>query len=153
MTAITEGKPGVRALWGRFWNRNLNINWLLLALLIWPAMTLVINLVARTLYGPASYPIFSLLGQPWMFFPGTFVSGLVVAIREEFGWRGYMLPRLQSRWSALTSSLILGVFGAPAHLANWLMPPGDPIRTASFWAFAVQMILTSCIFTWIFNNT
>jgi membrane protease YdiL (CAAX protease family) len=115
----------------------LSIKWLLIALLIWPAMTLVINPVARTLDGPASYPIFSFLGQPWMFFPGTFLNGLVVGIRKEFGRRGYMLPRLQSRWSALISSLILGVFWAPAHLANWFVPPGDPIRTDSFWAFAV----------------
>ena len=34
MTAIAEGKPGVRALWGRFWNRSLRFKWLIVALLL-----------------------------------------------------------------------------------------------------------------------
>jgi membrane protease YdiL (CAAX protease family) len=36
-----------------------------------------------------------------MFFLGPF--------SEEFGWRGFALDRLLARWSALPSSLILGV--------------------------------------------
>lgn len=33
----------------------------------------------------------------------------LVPILEELGWRGYVLDRLQERYNALTSSLILGV--------------------------------------------
>ena len=51
VTGITEGKPGVRALWKRFWNRNLSIKWLLVALLLNPAIRLVASLVNRTLEG------------------------------------------------------------------------------------------------------
>jgi hypothetical protein len=47
VTALTEGKSGVRALWRRFWNRNLSIKWLLVTLLILPALQLVANLVTR----------------------------------------------------------------------------------------------------------
>jgi hypothetical protein len=47
MTVITEGKPGVRALWRRFWNRNLSIKWLLVILLILPALRLIANFVSR----------------------------------------------------------------------------------------------------------
>jgi membrane protease YdiL (CAAX protease family) len=34
--------------------------------------------------------------------------GLSAALIEEFGWRRYALPRLETRHSALVASLILG---------------------------------------------
>jgi membrane protease YdiL (CAAX protease family) len=153
LTAISDGKRGVRELWGRFWNRNLSVQWLLIALLIWPVVGLGINLIARVLDGNPTYPIFSFLDKSWTFLLSAFLFGLFVGLREEFGWRGYALPRLQSRWNALTSSIILGVFWALAHLANWFMPPGSSSRDYPFWEFLVQIILTSIVYTWIFNNT
>ena len=33
------------------------------------------------------------------------------------------------------------------------MPPGNPNREDSFWAFAIQIILACILYTWIFNNT
>jgi len=152
LTAITEGKQGVKAWVGRFWKGKLSIKWLLIATLLWPAICLVINLLERTLEGDASYPLFSFIGKPWTYFPSAFFDVLLIAIFEEFCWRGYALPRLQVRWNALTSSLIVGAFWALMHLPNWFMPPGDPSRTYSFWNFAVQIILTSILYTWIFNN-
>ena len=153
LTAVSDGKQGVKALWGRLWNRNTSIKWLLASLLIWPAVAMAINLIARTVEGHASYPVFSFLGQPWTYFPGVFLNGLLIVIIEEFGWRGYVLPRLQTRWSALTSSIIVGVFWSLSHLANWFMPPGDPSRSDSFWTFAIQVILASILYAWLFNNT
>jgi hypothetical protein len=45
MTAITEGKSGVKALWRGFWNRNLSLKWLLVTLLSYEVLRLVANLV------------------------------------------------------------------------------------------------------------
>jgi membrane protease YdiL (CAAX protease family) len=153
LTAIADGKQGVKVLVGRLWNRQMSIRWLLVSLLLWPAVFLVINLTARTLEGHATVPIFSFVGRPWTVFPSAYLAGLLIVIVEEFGWRGYVLPRLQVRWNALTSSLILGVFWALTHLPNWFMPPGDPNREDSFWAFAIQIVLACILYTWIFNNT
>jgi uncharacterized protein len=146
MTRITEGKPGVHALWRRFWNRNLSIRWLLVVLLINPVIRLVASLIDRTLSGQ-TYPLLTPAVLP------TFIYGLFIGIQEEFGWRGYALPRFQAKWNALTSSLILGAIWAPYHLGNWLLPPGDPRRTDNFWEFAVWLMCLSIMSTWIFNNT
>jgi membrane protease YdiL (CAAX protease family) len=146
MTRITGGKPGVQALWRRFWNRNLSIRWLLVVLLINPVIRLVASLIDRTLSGQ-TYPLLIPDVLP------TFIGGLFMGIQEEFGWRGYVLPRFQAKWNALTSSLILGAIWAPYHLGKWILPPGDPRRTDNFWEFTVWIICLSILSTWIFNNT
>jgi hypothetical protein len=70
MTAFTEGRSGVRTLWRRFWNRNLSIRWLLVTLLIFPALALAVNLVSRTLDGQAySGHHLGCLAPPYVFYP------------------------------------------------------------------------------------
>ncbi|MCX7854274.1 MAG: CPBP family intramembrane metalloprotease, partial [Caldilineales bacterium] len=74
--------------------------------------------------------------------------------QEEFGWRGYALPRLQSRFDALTSSVILGFFWWLWHLPAVFIPgrfmTDDPVV---FLSLLVVITLTSILFTWIYNNT
>lgn len=38
VTALTECKTGVKALWKRFWNRKLSFKWLLVILLFYPTL-------------------------------------------------------------------------------------------------------------------
>jgi membrane protease YdiL (CAAX protease family) len=49
----------------------------------------------------------------------TFLSG---PLNEEAGWRGFALPRLQEKHSALGSSLFLGFLWACWHLPFYLEP-------------------------------
>jgi len=150
VTAITEGKSGIGGLWRRFWNRNMSIKWLLVALLIIPTMELVSNLVSRMLNGQA-YPFLNLPSPPWMVI-SVFISAFIfTGMFEEFGWRGYVLPRFQARWNALTSSLILGVIWASWHFGQWFIP--DVSRQEPIWGFILRTILEAILITWIFNNT
>jgi len=104
MTAITEGKPGVKALWRRFWNRNLSLKWLLVTLLAYELLRLVANLAVRTIDGQP-YPIVDTSNPFWMIIPLFLATFITSGMGEEFGWRGYVLPRLQAKWNALTSSM------------------------------------------------
>ena len=125
LTGLSEGKPGMKALWKRFWNRDLHIPWLLVALLLNPAIRLVNSLIDRAISG-ASYPI--LIPD----FLSAFLFGIVVGIREEFGWRGYVLPRFQAKWNALSSSIILGILWAAWHWGQWVVP-GSNLYERNFW--------------------
>jgi membrane protease YdiL (CAAX protease family) len=72
--------------------------------------------------------------------------------QEEVGWRSYALDRLQARFSALLSSLILGTFWAVWHLPLWFMP-GTSQPVTPFGAFLLMCLSLSVILTWIYNNT
>jgi membrane protease YdiL (CAAX protease family) len=151
VTALTEGKPGVRDLWRRFWNRNMSLRWLLVTLLILPALQLVTNLATRLVDGQA-YPVFFSYNPPWSIIP-TFIMAFVFnGMFEEFGWRGYVLPRFQVRWNALASSLILGAIWAAWHVGQWFTP-GSHLYNRNFWLWGFGTILLSIMMTWIFNNT
>ena len=151
MAAMTEGKTGVKALWKRFWTRNLNIKWLLVCMLFFPVIQLIANLVTRTLDNLA-YP---LLAYPSL---GVFVNAFIFdgfihgGMSEEFGWRGYALPRFQAKWNALTSSIVIGAIWASWHIPLWYFP-GDEHSQVNFWEWALLIILFSIMMTWIFNNT
>src|SRR4029450_5679128 len=50
------------------------------------------------------------------------VNPLEGPLGEEPGWRGFAQPRLQSKWSPLASTAVLGVLITGWHLPLVLMP-------------------------------
>lgn len=85
------------------------------------------------------------------FFVILFTAG---PLQEEFGWRGYALPRLQSRFSPIVSSVIVGFFWWLWHLPTVFIPGKFMADTwIVFLALSAVLILTSVLFTWIYNNT
>jgi uncharacterized protein len=84
-----------------------------------------------------------LLTLPLMFVGLLFSSPIL----EEFGWRGFALPKLQRRFNALASGSILGVatglWQAPLILAGGeSLPP-----------YLLGAVGTSILMTWIVNST
>jgi membrane protease YdiL (CAAX protease family) len=72
---------------------------------------------------------------------------------EELGWRGFALPYLQERYSALVSSLVIG-----AVWAVWHAPAGIIERGVTGWAvdlpiYAVIVIGISIVATLLYNST
>lgn len=150
LTGINEGKAGVRALWKRFWNLKINWIWLLVIVLWWPLLRLATNLVGQVIEGER-YPLLVHPDQFWIFIPpliiSTFING---GMSEEFGWRGYALPRLQVKFNALTASILLGILEGFWHyplilIGTWWQ---DSVLELLLW-----FVITDILRTWIFNNT
>jgi membrane protease YdiL (CAAX protease family) len=152
MTGITEGKPGVKALWRRFWNHNLTLKWVLVILLVYEVLRLGTNLIARMIDGQP-YPIVDTSNPFWMIIPLFLVAFITSGMAEEFGWRGYVLPRFQAKWNALTSSIILGLLWATWHIPAFIIPNISPLYQRNFLAWVPGILLGSVLYTWIFNNT
>jgi len=73
-------------------------------------------------------------------------------LQEEFGWRGYALDRLESKYNALSSSLIIGALWSLWHLPSFFSPSTLQYQQP-FFSFLSSVLLLSIIFTWLYNNT
>jgi membrane protease YdiL (CAAX protease family) len=86
---------------------------------------------------------------------GSFLPFLILGpLSEEIGWRGYALGRLQTRWNALISSLIIGLVWALWHLPLFLMVGiSQHELRLPFVGFLVGFMANSVFYTWLYNNT
>ena len=72
--------------------------------------------------------------------------------QEELGWRGFALPRLQSRYSALGASLLLGGVWALWHLPLFVLE-GGLYAGDSFALYAPAVLAISVVCTWLYNGS
>lgn len=113
--------------------------------------------------------VYALLGHPVepSLVPGrwaTYLSGLLfVAIlgggQEEFGWRGFALPRLEARYGPVAGTLVLGVLWGLWHLP---IVAADPEFQHGLDAAALVPVIGlsllsvvgyAFVLTWLFNRT
>ncbi|ASJ08176.1 hypothetical protein A3L11_02620 [Thermococcus siculi] len=142
---MLHGKDGPKELFRPLTRWRVGVLWYIVALLAYPA----IWLVAVYLPGDVSLDVENL--NPAMIIP-LFISSVLMNVWEEIGWRDFALPRLQARYSALASSLIVGVLWGLWHLPLLLMK-GYPMASYPPVPFFVGIIAASVLYTWIFNGT
>jgi len=150
LTYKTGGIEGVKTFWKRGWNFKFDKKWLAVVFLI-PVITsgltiLVINILGGKIpWDLAPLPL--ILAAPIFI-----VIFLTQALPEEYGWRGFALDRLQSRWNALTASLVLGflwgLWHLPLHFMNGTTQEVIPVVE-----FILKQMVGAIFFTWIYNNT
>ena len=149
VTGLTEGREGVRRFWRRFWDVRLAGVWLLVSFLL----PILLIALPRLIVVPLGYPLQLAWASQPLVLVGWFLSNLTRSggISEEFGWRGYALSRLQARWNALVSSIVLGIVWTVWHLPLWFLA-GSSQQGSSFWLFLANLSLLSVLYTWLFNN-
>ena len=106
ISGITGGVAEIKRLLYGFTRWKVHFGWYFAALFL-----LLGPLAIAMIYFALGNPPVGL--RPGVTIPGllgtilfVFISGLIA---EEAGWRGFALPRLQEKYNALVSSLILGV--------------------------------------------
>lgn len=114
VTRWQESTAGVHALLAQGLRWRVRPLWYLVALLAPPFLMLLANVLYAIIGGVLVFP------KPlvWLVVPLNFVLVFLLGgpLGEEFGWRGYALPRLQAQYGPLRASIILGTFWAMWHL-------------------------------------
>jgi len=138
--------------------RRLRSAWLVPIFLIYPAATAVAFVLAYAVagHGPDLQQAKHFAWNP-LSIPGFMLWTLMLGpLPEELGWRGYALDRLQQKWTALTSSLMLGLIWATWHMPLFLVKGSYQnnlvLGSLSSGVYCVTIVLLSVLFTWIYNN-
>lgn len=74
------------------------------------------------------------------------------SIQEEYGWRGYALDRMQKKWNALVSSIILGIIWTSWHIPLFFIN-GANQQNMDMDLFYIGTISSSILMTWLYNNS
>ena len=150
VTGATTGRAGIGGLLGRILIWRVGFRWYLFPI------------VGSAALWTAALALDPLLGGTGLRLPALSVDllvGVVVSLvliflinSEEIAWRGFAMPYLQARHSALAASLFVGVFEGLFHLPYFLRSGSDQ-AAAGLPVFVIGSIAGAVIFTWLFNNT
>ena len=148
LTWKKEGTAGLRELGRRIVQVNIGWRWYLAAVLVVILATMG-QLVIISLMGQA-FDMTLFVAQLGSLLPLLIIGPL----SEEIGWRGYALGRLQTRWNALTSSLIVGLVWALWHLPLFMLVGTSQHELGiPFMPFLIELTASSILYTWLYNNT
>lgn len=167
ITAIAEGKDGLKKLFSRLLIWRTGIGYWAFALFILPP-TILLGLFLNPIFGGESIdlsnmqPLYTIVPMLIMFF-------ITAGLGEEIGWTGFLTPRLQARYNALVSSIIRGVMWGLWHFplfiftgldhpslesfpyGDWVTQKGFLIAMGAF--ILINQIPWSIFYTWMFNNS
>jgi membrane protease YdiL (CAAX protease family) len=167
MTAVEDGTTGLKLMLSRLLIWRVAIGYWLFAVLF-PVPAILLGSVVNPLFSGDSIS-FSEVKPAFEILP-MFIGFIIVAgLGQELGWTGYLTPRLQARFDALTSCVIRAILVSIWHLPLFLysrlevpaladFPYSGWTAQKGFLVTLVTMILMlllpwSIFFSWMFNNT
>jgi membrane protease YdiL (CAAX protease family) len=147
VTMVFGGPSSVRSLLGRLvWLRSSGLTWYIAAVVLPASSVLAAVSLARTLQQGA--PLIAIQA----IFPTIAIQLGTGAVGEELGWRGFLLPLLQSKVSPVISALIMSVLWGLWHAPAFFFP-GLPQALISPLAFFVTVVAFGVFLSLIFNKT
>jgi len=127
-----------------------------------PAILYLIGLGVHLLIG-GDAPPFIMIREELNLIPLYLVMVVLMPwngpIGEEFGWRGYALPKLQNKYSPLIASLVIGVIWGLWHLPSFFAPQDvvgalyADIGIIFIFLYTMGTIANSIFMTWLYNKS
>jgi membrane protease YdiL (CAAX protease family) len=158
---IVGGKKGFLDLVRPFGRWRASIGCWFVAIL-GPALLYIIGLGVYLLVGGQAPP-FTMIREELNLIPLYLVMVVLMPwngpVGEEFGWRGYLLPRFQKNYGPLAASLLIGAIWGFWHLPSFFAPQGvvgvltDSIGMIFIPLYALGTIANSIFMTWLYNKT
>ena len=158
LSILAKGKEGVKKLFRpiKYW--RVGIHWYVFVL-FYPIgkwlVAYIIDILLGQSYKLGSFPILSFLNLPEqaMMIPIAVVSTFPNTLGEEVGWRGFALQKLQVKYTAFISSIIIGIFWGFWHIPMWIAQGYIDLSLLQLITEILSMVALAIIFTWVYNST
>ena len=154
LSSVYARTPGIRKHFSTLLKPRGPALWYLVIFLIFPGIPLLAMGITRAFGGQAQfYPADLGFEGATIFLLLEFLRGFLMTggINEESGWRGFALPRLQTRYPVIISAGIVWFFWALWHLP-YDIGRGDSVS----WILENRLIwnlMVSIVMTWLYNRT
>lgn len=150
LTSRAGGREAVWALLRRLGIWRVGWRWWAAATLVYPLILVATAAIYNFFYG--NPPVTFVPPSSSSIFIVNIIFLLIATLGEEIGWRGVALPALQSRRSALVSSIILGLCWGIWHVPFWLLQ--DSIDQFGVLYLLLDFLLLPITFyiTWLYNH-
>lgn len=150
VTALADGRPGLRRWVGRLLRWKVSWRWYAVALLGVPAVLLLTGTVFSG--GRVGTPSVLLLAA---YVPALALQMVTTGLAEEPGWRDFALPRLQRRLGPLRAAMVLGPLWSLWHLPLFLSDWGGwpDVHWSEPLLFIVFCISFNVVMSYVFNRT
>jgi len=150
VTAVADGRPGLRRWTSRLARWRVSWRWYALALLGVPTVMLAAGALfsGGEVHSPTSFAVAAYL-------PGLALQMVTTGLGEEPGWRDFALPRLQWQLGPLRAVFVLGplwgIWHLPLFLTDWGgWPDAHWTQPVVFLVFCTAF---SVVMSWVFNRT
>jgi CAAX protease family protein len=154
ITTIVMGRAGIRELLKRFLVWRVGVQWYLTAFFLLAALILG-GIGLHVLFGGAM-PAIPADGAPLWKIAFVFLLFVILGFlinTEEIAWRGFALPRLQSRYNVLVACVLLAIPEVALHLPLFWVRDNPFYQTVGLFWFSAFSVALVFIYAYIFNKT
>ncbi|MFN4294531.1 MAG: type II CAAX prenyl endopeptidase Rce1 family protein [Thermoflexales bacterium] len=149
VTRATDGSAAGSALFGALVRWRIGPAWYAVAL-FGPLVLLFAGRIATGALGLTDVPP-APQGDPATLAVAALITSLLANPWEEVGWRGFALPHLQKRHTALIATLIIGTLWGLWHLPIFFWT-GNPMSAYPFPPWFIGTVAVAFIYTWLYNS-
>jgi uncharacterized protein len=147
---LIRGQAGMKSLLADMFRWRVGARWYVLAFLLPIGITFVAVYLNVALGAPAPAASVFAVSELLILIPQLlFITIVQGPLTEEPAWRGFLLPRLQKKYSPLVASLIIGVIWCSWHLPLLISDATSQRPPLQFLALTMAF---SILYTWIYNN-
>jgi len=146
-----SASPALRRLVLPTRENQVNPFWYAAALLFYPLTLSAGYAIDRALGGPVQVTVTGSALDVTLTLAASFIYLTLFGgpLGEEAGWRGFLLPRLQRRFSPLVSALFLAL-----AWILWRFPlQANDLTPGGLLGLSLNPLLTVFLYTWLYNRT
>ena len=136
LTALVDGKQGLRDFRSRLLKWRVGMRWYVVALVTAPLVAIVLTLTLSRFSSQFLSGLVVSHDRIALVLVGL-VVGLTAGFFEELGWTGFAIPRLKRRYGAVATGLIVGLLWSAWHLLVVVWGIGERAGTIPLALFVI----------------